>query len=158
MYFCRSFATVRSHRVPVRVRAGAHPGPPPALLRAKGMSEEWLRARRMVWTVLQSNVFMDKLIPIVVGQPALSSRPVTRVGSGHRKHSFMPMGDVDAHTVAALDHPHARRQTILVVGPNNFPGTTSSPRSRRSWDEPCRSVTCPRENPRPTCPTSSSSC
>lgn len=60
---------------------------------------------------------MDKLIPIVVGEPALSHRPVTLVGSGQRRHSFVAMSDVAAYAVAALKQPQAQRRTILVAGP-----------------------------------------
>ena len=96
---------------------GAHPDHPMPLLRAKAISEQRLRASGMVWTVLQSNVFMDKLIPLVVGEPALSHRPVTLVGTGRRRHSFVAMDDVAAYALAALHHPDARRQTIVVAGP-----------------------------------------
>ena len=96
---------------------GAHPQHPMPLLHAKGLAEQRLRSSGMTWTVLQPNVFMDKLIPIVVGQPALSNRPVTLVGSGRRRHSFVAIRDVAAYAVAALNHPQAQRQTILVGGP-----------------------------------------
>lgn len=96
---------------------GAHPDHPMPLLRAKGLSEQRLRASGMAWTILQPNVFMDKLIPIVVGEPALSNRPVTLVGSGRRKHSFVAMRDVAAYVVAAVHHRQAQRQTIVVGGP-----------------------------------------
>ena len=97
---------------------GAHPHHPMPLLRAKRLTEQRLRSSDMAWTVLQPNVFMDKLIPIVVGQPALSNRPVTLVGSGQRRHSFVAISDVAAYAVAALNHPQAHRQTILVGGPD----------------------------------------
>jgi uncharacterized protein YbjT (DUF2867 family) len=96
---------------------GAHPDHPMPLLRAKGIAEQRLRASDMAWTVLQPNVFMDKLIPIVVGQPALSNRPVTLVGNGLRKHSFAAMSDAAAYAVAALSDPRTWRQTIPVGGP-----------------------------------------
>ena len=96
---------------------GAHPEHPMPLLHAKGVTEQRLRSSRMTWTVLQPNVFMDKLIPIVVGEPALSDRPVTLIGSGRRKHSFVAMEDVAAYACAALDHPQAEQQTVVVAGP-----------------------------------------
>lgn len=96
---------------------GAHPDHPMPLLRAKGVAEQRLRSSSMTWTVLQPNVFMDKLIPIVVGEPALSGRPVTLVGSGRRRHSFVAMEDVAAYACAALTHPQAASQTLVVAGP-----------------------------------------
>ena len=97
---------------------GAHPEHPMPLLRAKGVAEQRLRASDMAWTVLQPNVFMDKLIPIVVGEPAMSNRPVTLVGSGRRKHTYIAMDDVAAYACAALTNPHAHRQTVIVAGPD----------------------------------------
>lgn len=96
---------------------GAHPNHPMPLLRAKGITEQRLRDSAMAWTMLQPNVYMDKLIPIVVGQPALSNRPVTLVGSGERRHSFVAMADVAAYAIAALNQPHTHRQTIVLGGP-----------------------------------------
>lgn len=96
---------------------GAHPDHPMPLLQAKGVAEQRLRSSIMTWTVLQPNVFMDKLIPIVVGEPALSNRPVTLIGSGRHKHSFVAMEDVAAYACAALNHPQAQLQTIVVAGP-----------------------------------------
>ena len=97
---------------------GAHPEHPMPLLRAKGVAEQRLRASDMAWTVLQPNVFMDKLIPIVVGEPAMTNRPVTLVGSGRRKHTYIAMDDVAAYACAALTNPHAHRQTVIVAGPD----------------------------------------
>ncbi len=96
---------------------GAHPEHPMPLLRAKGMAEQRLRDSAMAWTILQPDVFMDRLIPIVVGEPALGHRPVTLVGTGRRKHSFVAMRDVAAYAVAALHHPHAQARTIMIGGP-----------------------------------------
>ncbi len=96
---------------------GAAPGHPMPLLNAKGATEQRLRASSMSWTVLQPDVFMDLLIPAVVGVPALSGQPVTLVGTGRRRHAMVSARDVAACAVAAVDHPQARRQTVLVGGP-----------------------------------------
>lgn len=96
---------------------GAHPEHPMPFLRAKGTVERRLRDSGMAWTVLQPNVFMDRLIPIVVGERALSGQPVTLVGNGHRRHSFVAMGDVARYCIATLNHAEAIRQTIVVAGP-----------------------------------------
>ena len=39
----------------------------------------------MEWTVLQPNLFLDKLPIAVVGGPVLAGQPVTLVGEGRRK-------------------------------------------------------------------------
>lgn len=96
---------------------GAHPEHPMPLLRAKGLIEQRLQASPMSWTVLQPNVFMDKLIPIVVADPAQNGRTVHLVGTSQRRHSYVAMSDVAAYAAAALDHPEAHRQRIVVAGP-----------------------------------------
>jgi uncharacterized protein YbjT (DUF2867 family) len=96
---------------------GAHPDHPMPLLAAKGATEHRLRESPLDWTVLQPATFMDLLIPLVVAGPALSNRPVTLIGTGQRKHSFVASADVAAYAVAALADPDARGQTIVVGGP-----------------------------------------
>lgn len=87
------------------------------LLRAKGESERHLADSGMVWTSIQPNVYIDVLLMAVVGGPALSGNPVTLVGSGERRHSFVAMSDVAAYCLAALNHPAAENQTLMVGGP-----------------------------------------
>jgi NADH dehydrogenase len=96
---------------------GADPDSPMPLLRAKGEVEQTLRATTMRWTSLRPNVFMDKLIPIVIGSPALTGDPVTVVGAGERRHSFVAMRDVAAYAVAAMDNPKAEGQALEIGGP-----------------------------------------
>lgn len=97
---------------------GASPDHPLPLLRAKGLTERRLRASAMAWTIVQPDVFMDQLIPLVVGRPALANRPVPMVGSGRRRHSFVALQDVAGYAVAVLRDPRTHRQTIPVGGPD----------------------------------------
>lgn len=107
----------RVHRFVFVSALGAAPDHPMPLLRAKGLSERRLRTSGMAWTILQPDVFMDRLIPIVVGEPALSNRPVTLVGDGNRQHSFVAISDVTAYALAVLQHPQTHHQTIRLGGP-----------------------------------------
>lgn len=86
------------------------------LLRAKATVEEELRNSSMTWTVLQPDVFMDRLVPLVVGLPVLENRPVTLVGEGRRRHSFVAMRDVAAYAVAAI-RDSSETSTLQVGGP-----------------------------------------
>ncbi len=95
--------------------AANHPMP---LLRAKGRTEQRLRASGMTWTVLQPNFYMDLWIPAVVGGPVLAGQPVTLVGDGRRQHSMVAVRDVASYAVAALDHHAAHDQTLYIGGPN----------------------------------------
>lgn len=96
---------------------GSDPNSPAPLLRAKGITEERLRASGMTFTVTQADVHMDMLIPLVVDLPLSQGEPVRVVGEGRRTHSFVAQQDVAAFTVAALDHPTARNSTIVIGGP-----------------------------------------
>lgn len=96
---------------------GADPDHPMALLRAKGETEQHLRDSAMAWTVLQPNLFFDKLPMAVVGGPALAGQPVTLVGDGRRMHSMVAMRDAAAYAVAALDRDDAADQTLVIGGP-----------------------------------------
>ncbi len=87
------------------------------LLQAKATAEEELRNSSMSWTILQPDVFMDRLVPLVVGQPILEGRPVTLVGEGRRRHSFVAMRDVAAYAVAAATNHEAATRTLPVGGP-----------------------------------------
>ena len=87
------------------------------LLRAKATTEEELRNSSMSWTILQPDVFMDRLVPLVVGVPVLEDRPVTLVGEGRRRHSFVAMRDVAAYAVAAATRHDSEARTLAVGGP-----------------------------------------
>ncbi len=97
---------------------GADTQNPMPFLRAKGETEKRIRDSSMGWTILEPNVFMDIWVPAVVGGPALSGHPVTLVGEGRRRHSFVARHDVAAYAVAALDRPEAQGQTLLIGGPH----------------------------------------
>ncbi|MDQ3972889.1 MAG: SDR family oxidoreductase [Actinomycetota bacterium] len=96
---------------------GASPDHPMPLLRAKGQTEQRLRDSGMAWTVLQPNMFLDKLPMAVVGGPALAGQPVALVGEGRRRHSLVAMRDVAAYAVAALERRQAQGQTLVIGGP-----------------------------------------
>lgn len=96
---------------------GASPDHPMEFLRAKGQTEQHLRDSAMAWTVLQPNLFLDKLPMAVVGAPALAGQPVTLVGEARRVHSMVAMRDAAAYAVAALDRSDAHGQTLVIGGP-----------------------------------------
>ena len=96
---------------------GADPDHPAALLRAKGLVEQRLKASELGWTVLQPNVYMDTWIPLIVVWPALHMHPVTLVGDGRRRHSMVAARDVAAYAAAVLDHPQTAYQIVPIGGP-----------------------------------------
>ena len=96
---------------------GSDPDSPAPLLRAKGLTEERLRASGITFTITQADVHMDMMIPLVVELPISRGNPVRVVGEGLRTHSFVAQQDVAAISVAALDHPAAEDQVLPIGGP-----------------------------------------
>lgn len=96
---------------------GASPDSPNPFMAAKGETEQLLRSSGMSWTILQPNLFMDKLPVLVVGVPALTGRPVTLVGEGRRVHSLVAMNDVAQYVRAAVEHPERDGQVLVIGGP-----------------------------------------
>ena len=90
---------------------------PVPLFRAKALTEAYLRSSGLAYTILAPDVFMDVWIPMVVG-PALRGLPVTIVGDGRRKHSFIAVQDVAAFTAAAIDSPVAMNRHLPLGGPD----------------------------------------
>lgn len=96
---------------------GADPNHPAPFMQAKAESEATLRESGMEYTILAPNLFMEVWAAIVVGMPALQDQPVTLVGEGRRRHSFISNRDVAAFAVATLDHPEARNRYLTIGGP-----------------------------------------
>ena len=91
-----------------------HPDP---FVQAKAQSESTLRESGMEYTILAPEAFMEVWPAMVVGMPALQGRPVTLVGEGRRRHSFISNRDVAAFAVAAVDYSAARNQYLAIGGP-----------------------------------------
>lgn len=96
---------------------GSDPNSPAPLLRAKGLTEQRLRASGTPFTITRSDAHMDLLIPQIVGGALDRGEPVRLVGEGRRRHSFIAQRDVAAFTTAALDHEAAENQVIVMGGP-----------------------------------------
>jgi NADH dehydrogenase len=91
---------------------------PMPFLAAKGRNEDRLRASVMAWTILAPNAFLEPWPATVVGMPALAGQPVTIVGEGNRKHTFVSADDVAAFVVAAVGNRAALNQHVPIGGPD----------------------------------------
>ena len=91
-----------------------HPVPVP---RAKALTEAALRDSGLTYTIVAANGIADVMFPLVVGYPLSLGKPVTLVGEGRRRHSFIAARDVAAFAVAAIGHPAALNRRIEVGGP-----------------------------------------
>ena len=96
---------------------GAAPDSPIPFMQGKGLAEQHLKASGVPYTILSPNVFMEVWFPMVIGLPLQSGQPVTLVGEGNRRHTFVSSGDVAAFATAAIDNPAARHQQIFIGGP-----------------------------------------
>jgi NADH dehydrogenase len=97
---------------------GARADHPAPFLAAKGKNEEHLRARGMAWTILAPNMFIESWPAMVVGAPAIAGNPITLVGEGRKRHTFVAESNVADFAVAAVDNPAARNQHVPIGGPD----------------------------------------
>lgn len=84
---------------------------------AKGRTEDYLRASGLPYTIIAPNGFMEVLIAMIVGMPALMGKMVTFVGEGSSKHSYISASDVAAFIIGAIGNPAAINQKLLLGGP-----------------------------------------
>ena len=96
---------------------GAAPDSPIPLMRGKGVAEQHLKTSGVPYTILSPNGFMEVWLPMVIGIPLQNGQPVTLVGEGNRKHTFVSSADVAAFATAAIDIPASRNQQIFIGGP-----------------------------------------
>lgn len=90
---------------------------PVPLFQAKGKTEDYLRASGVPYTIVAPNLFMEVWVATIVGMPAMKGEPVTVVGEGSRKHSFISASDIAPFIVATVGHPAAINQKLLIGGP-----------------------------------------
>jgi NADH dehydrogenase len=95
----------------------ADPTSPIPLMQAKGITEDNLRASGVPYTIIAPDAFMEVWIAIVVGAPVLAGQPVTFIGTGTRKHSFISAVDVAKFIIASIDNPEAINQKLIIGGP-----------------------------------------
>lgn len=96
---------------------GASADHPSEFMRGKARAEQYLRESGLPYTILAPNLFMEIWVGGVVGVPLQQGAPVTIIGEGRRKHSFVSVDDVAAFAVAALDNPAAIGRYLAIGGP-----------------------------------------
>jgi len=97
---------------------GADPNSPVPFFAAKGKTEQHLQASGLSYTIIAPEAFMEVWMGMVVGGPALASQPVTVVGSGDRKHTFISARDVTQFVVASVGNPAANNRRLVIGGPH----------------------------------------
>lgn len=96
---------------------GADLNSPVPFMQAKGLTEQHLRESGMQYTILRPNIFMGVWFGVIIGLALQNGQPVTLVGSGDKRHTFIAEHDVAAFAVAAVDNPAALNQTLTFGGP-----------------------------------------
>jgi NADH dehydrogenase len=96
---------------------GADASSPVPFLRAKAETEACLVRSQLPYTIIAPNVFMEVWIPLIVGAAARARQPVTLVGEGRRRHSFVSVRDVAAFAAAAVGRAEATNAYLAVGGP-----------------------------------------
>lgn len=97
---------------------GSAVGHPAPLFHIKATCEKALEESGMTWTILLPSFFPEVWAGMVVGIPLPAGQPVTLVGQGDRRHSFISEADVAAFAVAAVDNPLARNTRLEIGGPS----------------------------------------
>lgn len=96
---------------------GADPNSPVPFVQAKANTEDYLRQSGMNYTILRPNIFMGVWFGVIIGLAMQNGQPVTMVGHGDKKHTFIAEPDVAAFAVAAVDNPAALNHTLILGGP-----------------------------------------
>lgn len=90
---------------------------PVPFLQAKGRSEQYLQASGLPHTIIAPDFYMEDWLGMVVVAPAMSGQPVTVVGGGNRKHSFISTADVASFVLACIRNPAAINRRLVIGGP-----------------------------------------
>lgn len=96
---------------------GASEESPVPFIQGKARTEAHLRASGLPHTILAPNMFMEIWMPTIIGGLVRAGRPVTLVGEGRRKHTFVSAGDVAAFATAAVGHAAATNRYLPIGGP-----------------------------------------
>lgn len=102
---------------------GSDVNSPNPVFKIKALCEQSLKASGLSYTILAPGIFMEIWIGMVVGMPLRAGAPVTLIGKGDHKHSFVAMQDVAAFGSAVVGNPKAVNQTLFIGGPDSYSWT-----------------------------------
>lgn len=89
---------------------------PVAFLSYKGRTEQALANSGMNYTILAPHIFMEVWIGLVIGAALQTGQPVTLVGRGDHRHSFVSMDDVVTVALASVNSATALNRRIAIGG------------------------------------------
>jgi NADH dehydrogenase len=99
--------------------AGASPGHPIGLFRAKHAAEQMLRASGIPWTIVRATAFMETW-GAIMGEPLRSSGKIPVFGKGDNPVNFVSATDVAALVSHAVTRPGLHSQVLELGGPDNL--------------------------------------
>ncbi|MEO7000330.1 MAG: SDR family oxidoreductase [Ktedonobacterales bacterium] len=98
---------------------GARHDHPIDLFRYKSLSEDYLRASGLNYTILRPTAFME-LWAMIIGEPMLKQGKAMIFGRGVNPINFVAAGDVAGFATLAFETPQARNRIIEIGGPANL--------------------------------------
>jgi NADH dehydrogenase len=90
---------------------------PVPLFAAKARTEAHLRQSGLGWTIIAPHAFLDVWFNLLVGSALAAGAPVSLVGGGRARHSFIAVDDVAAFATQVVDHPAAPGRRLVLGGP-----------------------------------------
>jgi uncharacterized protein YbjT (DUF2867 family) len=87
------------------------------ILQAKKKTENHLMHSGMSYTIVAPEPLMETWFSTIVMPSLQAGRPVTLLGEGDRRHSFISVEDVAAFIVASVGNPAARNMHMTLGGP-----------------------------------------
>ena len=84
---------------------------------AKASTESYLRESGLAWTIVAPHIFLEVWFGLLVGSALAAGAPVSLVGGGRTRHSFIAAGDVAEFVARAVDHPAAIGKRLVLGGP-----------------------------------------
>ena len=90
---------------------------PVPLFAAKARTEHHLGESGMAWTIVAPHVFLDVWFGLLVGSAIAAGMPVSLVGGGRARHSFIAADDVAEFAARAVNHRAAMHRRIVLGGP-----------------------------------------
>ena len=90
---------------------------PVPLFAAKAWTEQRLRESGLTWTIVAPHAFLDVWFGLLVGSALAAGTPVSLVGGGRARHSFIAVDDVAEFVVRAVGHEAAMNRRLVLGGP-----------------------------------------
>lgn len=106
------------------------------LLQAKKKTENHIIQSGMNYTIVAPEPIMEAWFNAVVTPSLKANRPVTLIGEGNRRHSFISIEDVASFITSSVGNPSARNLQMTLGGPkaiswNDIMGTFETVLGRR---------------------------